>query len=515
MNELSTTNDWPLIRFIAPAYPEVNIFSNSRITPLGLVNVATSASKVWGFRVEIIDENNYCGPRDEQGLPDHERLQAEDPAAAVGFYCGLTSTMDRVFELSRFYHEQGAFNIGGGWHAHFCAQEVLGKGFDVVVRGEGENVIRDLLRALKHKNGLAKIQGISYLDNGVLKSNLPSRLELLNLSDLPYPDFGLIRYARKIRTYPIGRVRGCRMNCEFCSVKGKPRWAGPEYVFNSVKWLYDTRGAKHFFMVDDRLEENREGLLAFFKLINEQYGNRLGFTVQIRLETAKDTELLEAMSRAGVRVVCVGYESPMAEDLKTMRKGLSPQRMVEWTLALRRRFLVHGMFIFGYPTLEPSALPVAETVKRYKAFIRQAKITSIQVLHPVPLVGTGLRARLEKDGRVFPLDLVPWRMYDGSYACFWPNNMTLEELQNTPIQLMGWFYSWWNFWKVIYRTLIFPIHYLIAGWRDWHDSWLRDTIRYGGHRLVRQWQKKQNSARFMARLKSYAINNDALARPKT
>ena len=500
-------NAWPLIRFIAPAYPRVNIFSGSRITPLGLVNVATSASKVHGFRVEIIDENNYRGPRDINNLPDHRQLQAEDPAWLVGFYCGLTSTMDRVFELAKLYHEQGVFNIAGGGHAHFCPQEALNNGFDVVVHGEGETAIRNLINARRYNNGLTKIPGISFLDGEAIKANPPSRLELINLNDLSYPDFGLIRHARKIRTYPIGRVRGCRMNCEFCSVNGSPRQANPEYVYNQVKWQVETRGARRFFMVDDRLEEHRSGLLAFLNMVSDKYGDRLHFTVQARLETANDDELLLAMRAAGVRTVCVGYESPIAEDLQAMHKGLKPEKMVEWTRILRRCFWVHGMFIFGYPNSKPSALSVAETVKRYKRFIRQSRISSLQVLHPVPLVGTELRARLEKQNRIFPLSQVPWNMYDGNYACFQPDNMTLKELQDAPLRLMTWFYSRWSFWRIPYRTLIFPIHFLFAGWRNWHDSWLREITKYGGHRLISQWQRRHNSREFLARLERYIARN--------
>ena len=501
--KLSDGNLWPLARFIAPAYPEVNIFTGNRITPLGLVNIATAASKIWGWRVEIIDENNYRGPRDKNGLPDHQKLQKKNPASVVGFYCGLTSTMDRIFELSKFYREQGTFNIAGGWHAHFCQEEVLDHDFDVVVHGEGEIVIRDILNVLKNGENHANIPGISFRNNGLEKSNLPPRLELPDLSDLPFPDFGLIRHARKIKTYPIGRVRGCRMECEFCSVKGEPRWANPTYVFNVIKWLVVTRGAKRFFIVDDRLEENSEGILALFKLISEEYGDRLKFTIQIRLETAKHTELLEAMSKAGVRTVCIGYESPIAEDLKAMHKGLSPQKMIEWTLVLRQYFWVHGMFIFGYPNNKPAVLSVPEAVECFKSFIREAKISSIQVLHPVPLVGTELRARLEKDGRIFPLELVPWSNYDGNFACFQPDNMSLSELQDTPIKLMKWFYSRWSFWRIPYKTVIFPVHYIIVSWHYRYDSWLKDVVRYNGHRIVVKWLKKQRGREFLSKLESY------------
>jgi radical SAM superfamily enzyme YgiQ (UPF0313 family) len=501
--KMSDGNLWPLVRFIVPVYPEVNIFTGNIITPLGIVNIATAASKVWGWRVEIIDENNYRGPRDENGLPDHRKLQEENPATVVGFYCGLTSTMNRVFELSSFYHEQGAFNIAGGWHAHFCPEETLNHDFDIVVHGEGEMVIRDILKALKNRVRYENIPGISFWENGTQKRNPPERLELSDLNDLPFPDFGLIRHAGKIKIYPISRVRGCQMNCEFCSVKGEPRWANPEHVFNTVKWLVKERKAERFFIIDDRLEENRAGILDFFKMISDEYQNRLRFIVQIRLEAATNTELLEAMNKAGVRMVCIGYESPNAEDLKAMDKRLPSQKLIEWTLTLRKYFWVHGMFIFGYPNIEPSALSVPESVKRYKSFIRDAKISSIQVLHPVPIVGTELRDRLQRDGRIFPLDFVPWSKYDGNFACFEPDNMSLAELQDTPIKLMKWFYSHWSLWRIPYKTVTYPVRYFTSLYYR-YDSTSRETIRYYGHRILVKWLRRQKGRKFISGLENYS-----------
>jgi len=92
MIEKTNKNDWPLVRFVIPAFPEVNIFTRQakKTTALGPIMVATVANKLWGWRVEVIDENNYKrGPRDKQDLPDHLTLQRENPAAVVGFYCGL------------------------------------------------------------------------------------------------------------------------------------------------------------------------------------------------------------------------------------------------------------------------------------------------------------------------------------------------------------------------------------------------------------------------------------------
>jgi len=498
---------WPLIRFIVPAFPEVNIFSRyaKRMTSFGLIMVATSANKLWGWKVEVIDENNYKGPCDQGGLPDHEALQKENPASVVGFYCGLTSTINRVFWLADFYQNRGVYTIAGGWHAHYLPEEALDNSIDVVVHGDGEIAIQQILTALKDGRSLVEIPGISFWENKRVRTNKPTILELPCLNDLPYPDFGLLRHARKIKRYSIGRIRGCSMNCEFCSVKGKPRWADAQYLFGMVNWLVEIRGARRFFIVDDRLEEDSEGTLEFFRMIARKYGNQLSFTVQIRLEAAKNTEFLETLKAAGVRTVCVGYESPIDEDLKTMRKGYLSSNMLKWTKTLRHYFWVHGMFIFGYPPREKKEgnLCVGAMEKHFKSFIRRARIDSIQILHPGPLVGTELRSRLEKEGRIFSQDLVSWSRYDGSYACFMPDNMTLVELQEIPLKIMKWFYSPFSFLRIPLKTIAFPFDYFIRGWRRWHKGWLRDIVKYSGHLLVQRWQRKQRNIEFLTKLEQF------------
>jgi len=494
----------PLVRMIIPVYPEVNIFTRQTeiITALGAIMVATAANKLWEWRVEVIDENNYRGPRNKQGLPDHLILQKENPAQAVGFYCGLTSTIERVWQLAEFYHQKGTLNLAGGWHAHYCPEETLEHNIDIVVHGDGEIAIQQILNALKKKEPFRGIPGISFLEGGRTKTNTPEMLEIPNLNNLPYPDFGLLRYAN-IKIYPIGRIRGCSMNCEFCSVKGKPRWSTAEYFFNLVKWLVETRKARHFFIVDDRLEENLEGTIDFFRKIYNRYGNRLVFTVQMRLGAARNTELLDIMKKAGVRVVAVGYESPIEEDLEVMNKGYSSSQMLKWTKILRRYFRIHGMFMAGYPLKEKkSSFSAEEIARRFKKFIRKASLDTVQVLHPVPIVGTALRQRLEKEGRIFPLELVPWSKYDGSYICFRPDNITIREFQEMPWKLMSKFYNPLSFIRILLRIIAFPIDYLVRGWRNWYRDWYKDVVKYGGYLLLQRWQKRQKGD-FIKRLEKY------------
>lgn len=503
MTEISRKTNWSLVRFIIPAFPEVNIFTRyaKGMTSLGLVMVATCVSKMWGWRVEVIDENNYIGPRDNSGLPDHAVLQERNPAQVVGFYCGLTSCIGRVFELAKLYQQKGVLTVAGGWHAHYCPEEALDNNVDIVVHGDGEVVIQQILNATSNSGFFDAIPGISFKKDGSVVSNLPVMNEIPDLQNLPYPDFGLLRYVGKIKCYSIGRIRGCGMACEFCSVNGVPRWSCAHHLFETVNWLVQTRKARRFFIVDDRLEQDLPGTTEFFQLITKRYGNQLRFTVQVRLETAKNTAFLETMKKAGVRTVCVGYESPIDEDLRAMGKGYTSLHMAEWTKVLRRYFWVHGMFIFGYPEKEKtSELSVQKRAERFKRFIRRTKLDSIQVLRPVPLVGTGLRKRLGAEGRILPRNLVPWSMYDGNYVCFMPENMTLRELQEVPLKIMHWFYDPISFFRIAIRTIIFPFDYLARSWADWRRDWMRDIVRYGGHLLIQRLKAKKVNAEFLRKL---------------
>ena len=157
------------LRIIIPGYPAFNIYSRiARITTaLGPVSVATSAREMEGWDVEVIDENNYrrSGPVNDSGRPDHEALQQLRPADVVGLYGGLTSTIPQLYELARFYQERSVPTIAGG--QHFVEEnitEALHNGVDVVVRGEAEETIKEILQAFEGRRAKKDIAGIAYLD---------------------------------------------------------------------------------------------------------------------------------------------------------------------------------------------------------------------------------------------------------------------------------------------------------------------------------------------------------------
>ena len=114
--------------------------------------------------------------------------------------------------------------IIGGPHATGYDKELLGMGYDIVVRGEGEYSMLEIMQG----KPLEKIDGISFRNRGKIIRNkerepinpdelpLPAR-DLLprNGVDLPYMGMGV-----ESRPWsPILTSRGCPFGCYFCNKK--------------------------------------------------------------------------------------------------------------------------------------------------------------------------------------------------------------------------------------------------------------------------------------------------------
>jgi len=452
------------LRLIVPRYPYFNIYSRIPMPSLGLVSIGTVVSRAGRYAVEIVDENNYHGPL------DHHRLQAERPADVVGIYGGLSSTALRVYELASRYRAMGVPTLAGGAHVTALPEEAIRHGVDVVVLGEGEETVIEVLDALEAGRSLAGVAGLAYRDGEAVRRT-GARAPIADLDTLPTPDFSLlVNPRRRSRFVPVGRTRGCNFRCEFCAVHsqfGRTRWASPERTFEQLRDLR-RQGHRIFFFADDNFAQDRPGTVRLLRLIirwreTMRRARRPCFIIQARAQIGRDADLLRLMRRAGVTTMCIGLESPIDEDLKAMRKGQSAAAMEADLASIRRHgFYIHGMFIFGYPLAEGAPagarLTVRERADRFLDFVRRTRLDTIQVMKAVPLPGTGLSRRLERAGRIYPRDEVGWDKYDGNWVVFEPDRGTSAvALQEEATRIMREFYRARNVAKWAYMVPFSPV----------------------------------------------------------
>jgi radical SAM superfamily enzyme YgiQ (UPF0313 family) len=245
------------------------------------------------------------------------------------------------------------------------------------------------------------------------------------------------------------------------------------------------------------------------------------FTIQTRITDAKYPELLEAMKRANFYMVCIGYESPIDEELLVMNKGYKSKDLLKWTKAFHEHGMyIHGMFIFGYPQKEKYkiTLSIKERIKRFRTFIRKSKIDTLQVVQTIPLPGTELRQRLSDQGRLYPLDKIGWEYYDGQFPLFEPDNgVSPEVIQQAVVkEIMGKFYRFHSFWQIsknilfhfprlvfssAFTIITFRVKYIIDAFLIWKKKYFRNyLLRFGGYIILRNWIKNLKTGNFLEKL---------------
>ncbi|MFZ5366164.1 MAG: B12-binding domain-containing radical SAM protein [Patescibacteria group bacterium] len=259
--------------------------------------------------------------------------------------------------------------VFGGAHASTMPQGVLqDKNVDIVVIGEGEETLLEIVERLANKKGLDDIPGTAVRGaGGKVIINHP-RPFISDLDSLPLPARHLLpmdiylRYDKNeegsyIMRSPFTSMftsRGCPNNCIYCAVPGiwGRRWRpwSAERVLQEIEHLVKRYGIKEIHFLDDNISVSRErlekicdGLLK--RKIDIKWTTPNGIAIW-----SLDKPLLLKMKKSGCYRLTFGIESGHPETQKFIRKNLNLEKAKEvMKIASNLGLWTFSTYIIGFP----------------------------------------------------------------------------------------------------------------------------------------------------------------------
>jgi len=404
------------ITLIEPRAPGRHVYSLVKMPRLGLPMLGTQLKKR-GYEVKFI-------------YGDLSGIKAADIMGAdlIGIST-TTSTCYEAYKIAGYCRQKGLPVVLGGVHASFVPQEAI-QYCDYVCRGEADHSFADLVDVLNRNEAPCQIPGIYYRQDGKLIDN--PWPDYPDMAELPPVDIEFLE-SLGLHCYPVMTSRGCPHDCTFCSVT---RMFGHRHrhqgLAQTLTNLTPYAGKKVFFCDDNFTARPR----CSKELLREMSGRGIcpsWWGAQVRVDTARDEELVSLMSRANCRVVYVGMESinPRTLEAFNKRQGVAD---IEHCIKIFHRYgiMVHGMFVLGSD--EDDRATVRETAE----FTISSGLDTVQFLSLVPLPGTPLYEQLKDQRRLLSGD---WRYYDGHHVVYRPKLMSPWELQDETMKAFHRFYS--------------------------------------------------------------------------
>jgi radical SAM superfamily enzyme YgiQ (UPF0313 family) len=320
--------------------------------PLGILYIC-SHLRSKGFDVEVFDTtfSNF------EALQKH--LQTERPSV-LGVYANLM-TRKKVVEILEFARATGWKTVVGGPEPGAYAREYLDAGADVVVFGEGETTLEELLPALKENslNALQKVAGIAFLDECGHMYQTGPRAQITSLDALPWPARDAIDVPRYVETWRKAHgtgslsfitARGCPYHCRWCShqVFGKThRRRKPAAVVDEVEWLLATYSPDMVWIADDVFTIHHGWLRAYAAEMRRR-GLRVPFECITRADRL-DNGSTELLAELGCFRVWIGSESGSQRILDAMERGVTVGQVQTAVSLCKSHGIQTGMFLmWGY-----------------------------------------------------------------------------------------------------------------------------------------------------------------------
>jgi anaerobic magnesium-protoporphyrin IX monomethyl ester cyclase len=351
--------------------------------PLGILYLS-SHLRAKQFDVEVYDST--FGSRQELF-----RILADGPPSVIGI-SGNLMTRRTVLEIAAAAKATGWTVIAGGPEPASYAQEYLNAGVDVVVEGEAERTLEELLPALR-AGSIEGIPGVIFRGPDGSTVRTSARPLIPDLDTQPWPDRERVDIERYLAVWrerhgtgsvSVITARGCPYHCAWCSHStfGKThRRRSARAVVDEVEWIIDRYTPEMLWMADDVFTIHHGWMLEYAAEMKLR-GLRIPFECITRADRL-NARMADTLAELGCFRVWIGSESGSQRILDAMQRGVTAVQVREAVALCRASGIETGMFLmFGYEGEELS--DIEATVEHVKACLPDVFLTTVSY----PIKGT-------------------------------------------------------------------------------------------------------------------------------
>jgi len=418
--------------------------------PLGILTLASYLeSHNDNIDIEVVD----C-QADELGWEGLEKRIASfqpDVVAPSGLGTSSAFPVLRTVELAKKV-DPAISTVVGGQHFTALANESLEahSNIDIVVRGEGEQTLAELMNALEEKRPPANVRGLSFRHEGRIIHNSDRPL-ISDLDSLPFPGYHYVKEHMKEYHFAlmadtpyaiIEGSRGCHHDCSYCSQwrfwKNHHRAKSPRRIADELEYLHTEYESEFIWLADDNFAVGERASDLCDEIIERGLADDVTWFFQARPDDiVHSRDLLPKMRRAGNVWMLVGLDGPNSRTLETFRrKGISRSNSKEAVDLLRRNGIFsQGMFIIGERSDSHESIGA---LRDYADWL-DPDIATFMTLTPFP--GTEIYETAKGNGWIEDTN---WSNYDMIHAIMPTEHLTREEVQEELYECYRFFFGKWK-----------------------------------------------------------------------
>jgi anaerobic magnesium-protoporphyrin IX monomethyl ester cyclase len=419
--------------------------------PYGIIQLAAYLEReLKDIQIEIMDCN--AEKVDWRGMK--KRLESSQPdivASSSLATCNAYAVVKTLETAKKVV--PNVLTVTGGQHFTAMAQQSLEAypELDVIVRGEGEQTLTELVKYSGEREFFPKIKGISFRHGAEVVHNPPRQL-IENLEDLPFPGYHLVKDL--MRKYHFSAMagertpyaliegsRGCSHECTFCTQwrhwQACWRVKSAKRIADEMDYCYRTFGSKFVWLTDDNFGAGSRPKEIAEEIISRKLPTDVTWFVQARCDDViRNKDVLPRLRKSGLIWVLLGVENSSQSTLNGFKKGITPEdARIAVRLLKENGIFAHAMLIIGQRN------DTHQKIAQLREFANELDPDFVMFGILTPFPGTEIYHEADRNGWIQDRN---WSHYDMIHAIMPTEMLSIKEVQQELYDCYRDFYGSWD-----------------------------------------------------------------------